>query len=42
LIAVAQSGCDITEWNKYIYRFWRLLAPRGEVNAGRLEGKLRI
>lgn len=36
LIQVAQRGRDLKGWNKYVYKFWRPLAPHGDVNAARL------
>ena len=40
LIPVAQTGRQLTGWNKYIYKFWRPLAPHGPVNARRLRRQL--
>ncbi len=42
LIPVARSGRNLAGWNKYVYKFWRPLAPHGDVRAERLAGKLRI
>ncbi|HSU97765.1 MAG TPA: class I SAM-dependent methyltransferase [Gemmatimonadaceae bacterium] len=42
LIPVAQSGRNLAGWNKYVYKFWRPLAPHGDVDAGRLARQLVI
>ena len=41
LIPIAQSGRNLAGWNKYVYKFWRPLAPHGDVNAERLARRLR-
>lgn len=41
LIPVAQRGRQLQGWNKYVYKFWRPLAPHGDVNARRLSERLR-
>lgn len=36
LLRIAQRGRNLEGWSKYVYKFWRPLAPHGNVNAGRL------
>ena len=36
LLKVAQRGRNLDGWSKYVYKFWRPLAPHGNVNAARL------
>ena len=40
LIPVAQRGRDLRGWSKYVYKFWRPLAPHGDVRAARLARQL--
>jgi hypothetical protein len=40
LIPVAESGRNLAGWNKYVYKFWRPLAPHGDVNAEKLMRRL--
>src|SRR6185312_13327490 len=42
LIPIAQSGRNLAGWNKYVYKFWRPLAPHGDVNTARLSRQLRV
>ncbi len=41
LIPVATRGRQLQGWDKYIYKFWRPLAPHGAINPRRFARRLR-
>lgn len=42
LIPVARSGRQLQGWNKYVYKFWRPLAPHGDVNPARFARRVTL
>lgn len=40
LIPIARRGRALNGWSKYVYKFWRPLAPHGDVNPSRLQRQL--